>query len=254
MRPLLDELFYWTHSAEGSTGSCLSLLCKRPHRRLFQTARTSSVTAKPWRLPLTGLHLQLPDFLLPLHDVVLTTGVQMRFLASLPQCKFTMGLLTDSALRQMQCMRAGVSICGEEPASCMSLFGSENVSAGVDDVWAPTMGWHAQAVQHASAVTQAGIEERQAAVQRLVSELSDLRAAKAAGIVRDRLQELQSHLHASQLQEQRHVQAQHADRMKRAEELQKRRAAAEEHRAQARVSQGWDRSLKTLIQSHAPLV
>eukprot|EP00892_Ulva_mutabilis_P007503 jgi/Ulvmu1/5124/UM021_0141.1 len=234
LRPLLDELFCWTHSAEGDPDSCLSLLCERSYRGLSQPVCTSGDKAKPWRIPLPGLHLELPDFLVPLHDVVLTTGIQMRFLASLPQCRHTMRLLTDSAMRQVQCMRASVRICSEEPAACMRVFGHDgeaSTTAELDEGWGPTMGWHAQAVQYVSAVTKTGTDERRGAIQSLIAELSNLRTAYAAGVAQEQVEELQKHVHTAQLHEQQQVQARHAKHIKQADELQRQRAAAEDHRA-----------------------
>lgn len=242
MRPLLDELFHWTHSAEGKASSSLSMLCKQPYRHRTKPCRGSDDNSKTGQLPFTDLHLELPEFLMPLHDTVLTTGIQMRFMASLLQCKFTMQLLTDSALRQVQSMRSGVRICREEPVACMEGFGNSStpdVVGTADDAWGPTIGWHAQAVQHASAATQIGIEERQAAVQNLITELSDLRMADVAGVVRERVKELQKHLRDAQIQEQRQLQVQHEERKKRAEELYKQRTAAEEHQARGRVCPLW---------------
>lgn len=238
MRPLLEEVFCWTHSVEGRASTCLSLLRDRPYRRLFKDSSPTSVRQKPWRSPLTGLRLELPDFLVPLHDIILTAGVQTRFLASLPQCRFTVQLLTHSALRQMQCMRAGVSICRDEPSACMvPLETGRKVSlSAVEDVaWAPTMAWNAPAVQHVLAVTRTGIKERQDAVNAMLAELSESRAADEAGVALERVQKLHEYQRLAQLQEQHQSQQKHAERLQRAAELQKLQSAAEQHHAQAQV-------------------
>lgn len=240
MRPLLDQVFCWTHSAEDHTNTCLSIFRDRPCRRFFNTTSPSSIEEKPWRLPLTGLRLELPGFMAPLHDIILTTGVQIRFLASLSQCQFIVPLVTDSALRQMQGMRAGVSICSNEPSACMRPVHTArklSVPAGQDPAWGPSMAWHAPAVQHALSVTCTGVKERQDAVNTMMARLSESRAAEEAGVALERLQDLQNYQRLAQLEEKRAVQLQHVKRLQRAAELQKQQCAAEEHQSRAQVCQ-----------------
>jgi hypothetical protein len=98
LRPLLSELYFWTHGSESSPGMCPSLLRERPYRRLFDCGSPADAP-KPWLVPLSSLRLNLPSFLLPMHDVILTTGIQMRFLASLPQCSFTISMLRYPSAR-----------------------------------------------------------------------------------------------------------------------------------------------------------
>jgi hypothetical protein len=125
-------------------------------------------------------------------------------------------------------VNAAVNLCEGEPAACMGIF----VEAGArnhhtQDPWALVLGWQWQAVRCCREATHAGVQMRQWALESLMSELVERRAASADAALARRVEELQQHQHAAQIQEQKQLQAEHEERLKRFAQLRRQRMAVD---------------------------
>lgn len=181
--------------------------------------------------------MELPDFLVPLQDMILITWVQMRFIGHLRQCMFVLPILADSASRQMDSMRAGVHVFEDEPFSCMASFHAKYtvITEGQAATWAPTLAWSAPAAERASHVIFTGLKERQAAIDDMITKLSVQRDADKANAECEQMRQLQQHQHLARLQELRRAKERHTETMRRAETLKSLQADAEDYLAGKQV-------------------
>lgn len=182
------------------------------------------------------MQLQLPSFLISMHDMILLTGLQMRYLASLQQCTNTVPVLVNSALRQVQQVNSAVALCKHEPSSGLDSFtaASDIISVG-GYTWTTSIGWQWETVHSAQQITHAGALERQAAADAMLWDLDETRKAAGNAQIAARVAMLQERQQQAAAREQEQAQAAHETSMQRAALLQQRLLEIDSHQAQRLV-------------------
>ena len=237
MRPLLSQLFHWTHSADGTCGTTLSMLmhAHSPAGLNFGRSGASDSTGlQEW--PAHSIKLKLPRFLSHMHDAILLTGLQMRYLAKLKQCAHAMPVLTSSALRQVQQANSAVALCKHEPSSGLDSFvPAPDLSSTGGCSWTMTIGWQWETVEGAQEIAQAGVAERQAAVDEMLCDLHEARRAVGTAQVAAQVAALQQRQQEAAAREQEQAQVAHEASMQRAAALQQRLLEIDSKQAQRLV-------------------
>ena len=235
MRPLLSQLFHWTHSAEGACNTCLFTHAHSPAGLSFGRSGAGGTTGlEQW--PAHSMKLQLPRFLSYMHDVILLTGLQMRYLARLKQCTHTMPVLVSSALRQLQQANSAVALCNYEPSSGLDSFtAAADTSSGGGCSWTMSIGWQWETVHSGQEIAQAGAAERQAAADEMLWGLDETRRAAGTTQVAAQVAALQQRQQDAAAREQEQAQAAHEARMQRAASLQQRLSEIDSHQARRLV-------------------
>jgi hypothetical protein len=241
MRPLLSQLLHWTHSADGTANTCLSMFldARSPHRLdIHQAVGKDSNGMAHW--PMHNIHLPLPTFLRSMHDVIFVTGLQMRYLAGLQPCVHTVQVLVDSALRQLQQVSSAVALSRHEPSSGLDSFtaasdiGSFGAQIGTYS-WTTAIGWRWETVQRAQAIADAGALERQAAADAMLWDLDEMRKARGDAHVAACVASLQQRQEEAAAREQAQAQLAHEANMRCAAELQQQLLDIESQKAQRLV-------------------
>lgn len=220
LQPLLSQLYHWTHSADGTCTTCLSMLIRSPTSAGLNFNRPGA-GMEQWPAQIT--QLQLPRFFSSMHDVILLTGLQMRYLSSLQQCTKTVPVLACSAQRQLQQVKSVVALCDDEPSSALASFGAApDLGAPEGCTWATSIGWQWETVQSARQVAQAGASERRAAADSMLWNLEEVRRAAGDDFIAERTAILQQRQWEATEREQQQAQEVHEMNMQRAALLQQR--------------------------------
>lgn len=186
--------------------------------------------------PTHNMQLQLPTFLRSMHDVILLTGLQMRYLASLQQCKSTMPVLVNSALRQVQQINSVVALSKHEPSSGLASFTTaSDMGSAVEYTWTASIGWQWETVQRAQEIAHAGVSERQAAADAVLWDLDETRRVAGDAQIAQHVAALQQRQQEATAREQEQAQAAHKASMQRAALLQQRLLEIDSHQAQLLV-------------------
>jgi hypothetical protein len=262
MQPLIGDIMCWAHSTEQPSAVFLAShahAVSPEHLRVHTEEDRSHLGACGLPHPLPQATVCLPSFLQPLHEAILLSGYQLRFLARTRAMAAAVESYVRSAEQQARLVRATVRTESHEPPTSSDMgagLAASTCSGTVQERWLTGLGWQATTVRALRRLSSAGARERQAL---MASALSDLRARRNAvqhEALAEQLAQLQRAQAAAVAREQAQQAAAEEARLQRVEAMRAARAEADAHdtdpqvwkQSQLRISH-WSQAA-----SHAHLV
>ena len=196
MQPTIADVMCWAHSTEQPSDNLLigpagASAAANSHVQGFDLRKCGV------HVPLHQVCARLPDFLRGLQEPLVMAGVQLRFLAQLPQCRDTIDTMQRSASQQVRIMRnvARAEVPGMTDQSFHHPLDASSAPPGSEVAatrWACRIAWTLHASASLQQVSTDATRERAAAAGAMLSSLRAARQAAASKAHALRLAQLQA--------------------------------------------------------------